>query len=156
MVSKLSVCVSELFELHKTIKKEQDDVFKQIFILLDILNQGTCSVPYKALYTELRQLQPEQMPVTELERRDFFKQISLKNYARVRIKIQERINKLTSEEKKQVLRNQLMEIDSINDIVQTIDSDSSEDYMKIAMHNVYLCLQKIAELEQSNFNEDLL
>jgi hypothetical protein len=135
-------------------KKEQDDTFKQIFILLDTLNQGLCSVPHKALYTELRQLQPEQMPLTESDRKKFFKEISFKNYVRARQKINERINSLTSEEQRQNLKTQLNQIDSINDLVQTIDENSSEDYMKVVMQNVYLCLQKIAELEQSNFDQE--
>lgn len=154
-ILRLTDCIKDLFESQKVLKRENDEVFKQIFILLDTLHQGICSVPHKFLYAELRQLQPSQMPTTELERRDFFKKISLKNYALTRAKIQHRIDSLTSEDQKQILRTQLSEIDSIHDIVQTIDDNSSEDYMKIAMHNIYLCLQKIAELEQSNFDQEI-
>jgi len=153
-------CIKSLNEAQKALKeqtdnslKQIDELFGQIFILLDTLQQGMCSVAHKFLYAELRQLKPSEMPTTEFERRNFFKKISLKNYALTRTKIQERINNLKTEQQKQALQMQLSEIDSIHNIVQTLDADSSEDYMKTVMQNVYMCLQKIAELNQSSEEE---
>lgn len=139
-----------ILSLHKELEKQNDKIeilkksIQHIYLLLDIVGNGLCSDAHKTLFQKVIALGPEKLPRTQKDLMDLSHEISLENFMRARAELLNMIRATEDPDQKEIFKTHLKEIETIMNLLDTIDENSSEDYKMQVMVELRESLIKIA------------
>lgn len=134
----------ENMKIYKIVSQKLDHLYK----LCDVLIDGCFSPPHRALYSKYRELGPFKQPQTRREEYDIMKQLAVDSYTRGRKVILDQINSTQDPAEKEFFELKLKETDGIFNLMETIDENSSEEYIKGVMADVNSSFKKLFDIER--------
>jgi hypothetical protein len=143
-----------LIATHRENKKIFGILSKKIthlYHLTDILCDSCFSLPHRALYSQIRNLGPFNMPKTKREEFEIMRKTAFEGYSENRKKIIDIINSTEDPTEKERHEQKLRNMDSIFNLMGTIDEKSSEEYIQSVLTDIKASIFKIV----SSDNESL-
>jgi hypothetical protein len=135
---------NENMTIYKSVSKKLDHLYK----LCDVLVDGCFSAPHRSLYAKYRELGPFNQPKTKREEFEIMKGLAVASYLRGRKIIIDAMNAAEDPEGKKFFEQKLKETDSIFNLMETIDENSSEDYIKSVLADVNSSIKKLFDMER--------
>jgi len=114
-----------------------------LYHLTDILCDSCISVAHRALYNQIRTLGPFGMPKTKREEFEIMRKTASESYSENRKQIVEVINSTDDPAEKERHEQKLRNMDSIFNLMGTIDEKSSEEYIQNVLMDIKTSILKI-------------
>jgi len=118
------------------------------YTLLDIVAGGIQSILHKETYLKLRDLPPQKFPKNKREEVLLMRDFSIDTYQNNRNKLIKMMHFTQDPIQKERLKTVLTEMDGAFNLMCTLDSNSSDDYIQNVMNDLHGTLSKVLSMRE--------